>query len=173
MFDPTIYENIKVVLEGEIYDIDLSGEILVINREDTVDLAKMSRKFNIQFTLVNSEKDDAAEIQLTASTDDLAKEILERDLGIKPGCEISVKFYLHILDIDYCKKIEDKLNNLWDHRPTIVQNLSFLYQENNFPEEFFNEVTLNFGRKIDEDNIADIHGLIEHTLRSLKALSEI
>ncbi|UTW70295.1 hypothetical protein KHA80_06930 [Anaerobacillus sp. HL2] len=41
MFDPTIYENLKVVIEGEVYDHDMNGRILII-QIDIVDLATMS-----------------------------------------------------------------------------------------------------------------------------------
>ena len=44
MFDPTAYENMRVVLEGIFYDKDLSGEILVIDRNDIVNTAKLSRE---------------------------------------------------------------------------------------------------------------------------------
>ena len=40
MFDPTAYDNLKVILEGAVYDLDLSGELKIIERNDIVDLAK-------------------------------------------------------------------------------------------------------------------------------------
>lgn len=49
MFDPTIYENVKVVLEGELYDRDLDGEITITNRSDLVDLATLSRTYVVAF----------------------------------------------------------------------------------------------------------------------------
>lgn len=49
MFDPTAYENIKVILEGLVYDYDLSGQIKVIERNDLVNLADLSRNFNMSF----------------------------------------------------------------------------------------------------------------------------
>ncbi|QNG61538.1 hypothetical protein H4O14_08705 [Bacillus sp. PAMC26568] len=41
MFDPTAFDNLKVVLEGEIYDADLEGIIEVIKRKDIVDLQQL------------------------------------------------------------------------------------------------------------------------------------
>ena len=32
MFDPTIYDNIKVVLEGAVYDLDLEGKIIITTK---------------------------------------------------------------------------------------------------------------------------------------------
>lgn len=34
MFDPTAFDNMKVVIEGAIYDLDLDGEISIIDRND-------------------------------------------------------------------------------------------------------------------------------------------
>ena len=68
MFDPTIYDNLKVVLEGEIYDRDLAGAIQIVDRSDIVDLAIMSRIFIMRFQ--NRELPDAiAEIKLHAGAD--------------------------------------------------------------------------------------------------------
>lgn len=173
MFDPTIYENIKVVLEGEIYDVDLNGKILVTMRKDLVDLATMSRNFIIQFKLLESLKKIYAEINLIANTEDLANEILERN-DAKSGCEIIIKFYTIVTDPkSECKRINNKLNVIWDNRPEIRQKLSYIYDlsETN-RAELLNEISLNFGRKIDEENISDIHNLVEYTVKSLAELSK-
>lgn len=173
MFDPTIYENIKVVLEGEIYDVDLNGKILVTMRKDLIDLATMSREYVIQFRLLDSLKEIYAEINLIANTEDLANEILERN-GLKSGCEIIIKLYTIVTEpINECKRINNKLNLIWDNRPEISQKLSYVYNiSENSKGGLLNEIGLNFGRKIDEDNIFDIHNLVEYTIKSLKELSK-
>ncbi|MBR8645431.1 hypothetical protein KEH51_18565 [[Brevibacterium] frigoritolerans] len=51
MFDPTAFENMKVVLEGAVYDRDFIGDILVINRDDIVNLSTMSRSYKIEMEL--------------------------------------------------------------------------------------------------------------------------
>ena len=51
MFDPTAFENIKVVLEGAVYDLDLNGEIIIIDRNDLINTAKLSRKYELSFQL--------------------------------------------------------------------------------------------------------------------------
>ncbi len=171
MFDPTIFENIKVVLEGEIYDIDLSGEILVTNREDRVDLAKMARKFIMQFKLANAIKDILSEIHLSVDTEDLMKEISEIKNDLKPGCEIIVTFILKIIEPKReCEIIRNKLNKIWGHRPSINQKVFFYFGESGIDGEYFDEITLSFGRKIDEDNIEDISRLVKYTIQTLKIL---
>lgn len=173
MFDPTIYENIKVVLEGEIYDIDLSGKILVTMRKDLIDLASMSRKFVIQFKLLDSDKEIYAELNLIANIEDLASEKLERN-DMSSGCEIIIKFYTIVTDSESdCQKIDNKLGMIWDKRPEISQKLSYNYnQSEKNRSELLNEISLNFGRKIDEDNISDIHNLVEYTIKSLEELAK-
>ena len=51
LFDPTAFDNMKVVLEGAVYDRDLFGDILIVSRDDLVNLATLSRKFTIEFVL--------------------------------------------------------------------------------------------------------------------------
>lgn len=49
MFDPTVFDNLKVVLEGCVYDYDLEDKIVVTGRNDIVDLATLTRTFSIRF----------------------------------------------------------------------------------------------------------------------------
>jgi hypothetical protein len=41
MFDPTAFDNMKVVLEGALYDLDIMGEIIITDRNDLFNTAKM------------------------------------------------------------------------------------------------------------------------------------
>ena len=47
MFDPTAFENIRVVLEGIFYDKDLEGSIMIIDRNDIMNTAKLSRTYEL------------------------------------------------------------------------------------------------------------------------------
>ena len=49
LFDPTAFDNMKVVLEGAVYDRDILGDILVVNRDDLINLASLSRQFTMEF----------------------------------------------------------------------------------------------------------------------------
>ena len=49
MFDPTAFENMKVVMEGIFYDKDLSGEIIILDRNDIMNIAKLSRTYDLSF----------------------------------------------------------------------------------------------------------------------------
>ncbi|WP_134699758.1 hypothetical protein [Ammoniphilus sp. YIM 78166] len=172
MFDPTIYENLKVVLEGAVYDLDAAGVALVTNRVDRVDLATMSRLYSIQFR----EKEQAAgqteaEIQLSAQMQDLAAEILEQNEKYA-GCGLEVVFQTNVRNIEQdCPKIETLLLDIWQHRPTIKQTLSFTYGEN--VGSYKNSISVQFGRKINEEQIEDMDTLIDHVFHSIQELNQI
>lgn len=174
MFDPTIYDNIKIVLEGELYDRDLSGELTISKRQDIINLADMSREFIIQFKSKNINNDNYAEISLIASTEDLAKEILEIDSIIKPGAELIIKFFIAISHEELCKEFSQIINNVWEYRPRIIHKISYIYDpENPYSKGMTDEIILKFDRKIDEDNIKDINSLISHTQKTLEGINLI
>ncbi len=176
MFDPTIYENLKVVIEGAVYDLDLAGVIDVTNRIDRVELSTMSRNYMIQF---QAKEDDSTlgEIRLVADTKDLASEILEQEDEYTPGCLVRVRFQVKVENIEEeCAEINKCLQDIWGHRPHIQQKVSYLYdsveQELLLMPSYNNEISLEFGRKIDEGQIDDMRELIDLTLHSIHALNE-
>ncbi|MEG9297954.1 hypothetical protein V6B33_15935 [Mangrovibacillus sp. Mu-81] len=56
MFDPTAFDNLKVVVEGAVYDLDLSGEINILDRRDLFDFAHYERTYLIQYSLLNQSE---------------------------------------------------------------------------------------------------------------------
>lgn len=175
MFDPTIYENIKVVLEGSLYDLDLKGIIHVTNRQDLVDLSRMSRNFQLEFQLVGEDR-TKGEISLKADTYDLAAEILELD-GVEDsstvGCTLHVTFHTFIEDPEECEGIEEKLLQIWSYRPLITQEVSFVYHSGAAGhDDFKDKILLDFHRKINEDNMEDIEEILTHMIRSMKVLGK-
>lgn len=177
MFDPTIFENLKVVIEGAIYDLDLSGKILITGRVDRVDLAMMSREYRIQFRIQNGGK-ALAELRLFAGVADLAAEILEAKNEI-PGCRIEVCFFTTVTQIETdCEQIELKLKSIWGDRPEIKQILTFEYTPHDLmdlsPDPLYhNRITLNFGRKIDENQTDDMIHLVHHMHQSARFLDKL
>ncbi len=169
MFDPTIFENLKIACENQIYDLDnLTGEIEVTNRIDLMDMATMSRDFAIQFNLTD-QNEITAEIRLKASLKDLAEELLEIADGT-PGCSISISIYKKITNVqEECKRIEEVLKDIWKDEIEINQILHFNYkQEHSF---YNNSINLIFNRKINEEQIGDLPELIDHVLISLNQLN--
>ncbi|MGD9678952.1 MAG: hypothetical protein AB7V16_11480 [Vulcanibacillus sp.] len=173
MFDPTIFDNIKVVLEGIVYDLDLDGQIEVLKRRDLVDLASMERSFSIQFKMVGSANEQNAEIFLTASGADLVAEVLELKDHYLPGCEIIICFHSLIIDPGQSKLKEAVLSKIWVGR-AIEQRITYVYKGGEIePSSFQNKSVVSFERKIGEDNIIDLDELVKSTIHSLENINLI
>jgi hypothetical protein len=172
MFDPTIYENMKIVIEGAIYDLDLAGSILVTSRSNNVELATMSRSYNIQFKLLGLG-DILAEVCLAASTEDLAAEILEKSSLSTPGCTMQISFLMHVADVDEdCTAVQHLLFDIWGHSCSLSQKLSFVFGKSQ-QTSYKNEILLDFGRKFSENVIDDIPSILEHVILSMERLNDI
>ncbi len=171
MFDPTVFENIKVAFENQIYDLEnLTGQIRITDRIDRLEMSVMSREFALQFILVD-HKNVTAEIRLAASLKELAAEILEMP-GETPGCSLILRFYLQIEDVSkQCKQVHEILQRIWNPEETPAQTLSFVYGQ--AQAIYSNTVEMRFNRNITEDQMGDIPDLIAHLLISLNELHTI
>ncbi len=172
MFDPTIYENLKVVVEGEIYDHDLNGEIMITDRQDLVNLAKMSRQYSVSFKVSDDIDTFEAAILLEAQPEDLYGEILENDPKDN-GCQLTLNIHGPINDTkDTPAKIQARLEKKWAHRPQIHQEIHFTWGENS-TNHYFTKISLSFDRKINEDHIGDLSEIVTLLTESLHLLNEI
>ncbi|MBO8164611.1 MAG: hypothetical protein H0Z34_12930 [Brevibacillus sp.] len=175
MFDPIIFDNIKVVLEGAVYDRDLDGQIAVTDRADLVDLARYSRQFRIRFCLAeDAAREDviAAEIELGTTLVDIAAEQLAQPLAEPVGCTLCIHFFLRVAEPQHeTQWIASVLDDIWGHRPRITQFVGVrLDKQWSWPETphwYENKVTLDFQRKIGERNIEDLEQLIDLCVASL------
>lgn len=180
MFDPTVYENVKVVMEGSIYELDLSKKIAITNRDDLVHLSTMSRSYALRFAALADHFQTAAEAELKLQADlgDLASEILEledQDGSMKPGCSLEAVFFVDLHHYDKleqdCSTIRDTLQQIWGQRFTIKQSLTFDYGTP--APVFHNRITVDFGRKFGEEVIQDIANLLDHMVLSLIELHRL
>lgn len=171
VFHPTVFENIKVSLENQIYDYDnLDGILVVTNRSDLLDLALMSREFNLSFKLAGSSK-VTSELVLRSSVKDLSDEILEVPDSV-PGCNLLLRFHLEIGDIPtQCSAIEQILTGIWGPELTPVQSLSFPFGSNS--GLYTCCVSLTFKRQINEEQMDDLPELLEFLLRSAEELEKV
>ena len=169
MYDPTVFENLKVALENRVYDLDtIEREIRIINRTDQMDFAVLARKFAIEFTLFDQEE-VSAEIILEASLQDLANEILEAP-GENPGCTLAVRFHKHVQrETEQCSRIEEALNDIWENEVLVTQTLSFNYGEER--TGFSNNIEVKFKTKINEENMREIPDFLFSVLAALNVLS--
>ncbi|WP_040949223.1 hypothetical protein [Gorillibacterium massiliense] len=169
MFDPTIFDNIKVVCEGAVYDLDLGGTIIVTDRQDSIELSTMSRQYSLSFQLGGGVGATAC-IRLSAGTDDLAGEILELP-RIRPGCRIDLSFRMKITDPEReCPAIQTNMENIWGKETKVVQTLSYPY--GGLDSVFHNGIQIDFERKFGEEVIEDLPRLLEHMVATLEDLLE-
>lgn len=182
MFDPTVYENLKVVLEGAVYDLDLAGTIRVTSRMDRMDLAAMSRTYKVGFRLASGDDAEDANIASVPSTEmvlstelaDLASEILELP-GVTPGCSLDVRFTMELphgaAAESVCPMIEAALRKVWGGRFAIRQILSWEYGPE--PAILRNRIHILFGRRFGEEVAEDFSRIVDHTVFSLEELSRL
>lgn len=171
MFDPTIYDNLKVVLEGELYDRDLSEHIQIVDRSDIVDLAIMSRMFIMRCQIPN-RPESVAEIKLHADAEDLTGEIVEAN-NPTIGCRIHVGFRVRSTgDYKAAEKaagtIKKHLFKVWGNDTVIVQELCFFPNIHKDTPLYECRSTIEFGRKITEEQIGDIPRLVDHLILTLQ-----
>ncbi|EIJ78577.1 hypothetical protein PB1_13504 [Bacillus methanolicus PB1] len=175
MFDPTAFENMKVVIEGAVYDRDLSGEIRVIDRNDLINTAKLSREFNISFI-------DAGEIQaqkiiakfiMKAELENLAAELLPAAQSVKlSGSNVMIVFIAeHENDTEINKKILKTVKEIWGENRTVTQKIIIYPSADN--KSIKSETTVSFNRLISEEQIDDLAEMIPFMIRTLKKLAAI
>ncbi len=171
LYDPTVFENLKVAFENQLYDLDtIEREIRIINRSDQMDFAILARKFALQFTLFDIE-DVSAEIILEAALQDLANEIMEMPGG-NPGCSLTLCFQKHVKqESEQCPQIEEALSDIWENEVLVTQTLSFLYGEER--TGFSNNVEVKFRTKINEENMREIPDFLHSVLMALRVLHAV
>jgi len=176
LFDPTIYENLKVVLEGAVYELDLAGAILVTGREDLVDLASMSRTYKLTFVLTSEEQGKPAvqaELVLHSGLRDFAAEQL-KEHGSEPGCSFGISFGMPfgtLPDLTLrCSEAEGILDRVWGGRFPVLQTVSQTIGAG--ASLYRSTARLDFGRRFGEDVAEDFASLTDYTVRSLSELEE-
>ncbi len=171
MFDPTIYDNLKVVLEGELYDRDLSEHIQIVDRSDIVDLAVMSRMFIMRFQ-APGHPESVAEVKLHAGAEDLAGEIAEAN-NPTIGCRIHVGYRVrstgdYMVAEEAANTIKKHLIKVWGKETVIAQELCFFPNVHKDTPMYECRSTIEFGRKITEEQIGDIPRLVDHLILTLQ-----
>lgn len=170
MYDPTIFENLKVAFENQVYDLDtMERKINITNRVDRMDFSIMARDFAIQFVLVD-QQEVTAEIVLEASLNDLAAEIMETP-GKNPGCSLYIRFNKQVDHIAECKKIEEALTEIWDSDVELTQTLSFVFEQQ--ASSYLDTIEVAFTHKINEQHMGDIADFLDHVLETLGVLNDL
>ncbi|MBP2241274.1 hypothetical protein J2Z40_001836 [Cytobacillus eiseniae] len=172
MFDPTAFENMKVVLDGAIYDEDISGKVQIIDRNDLLNIAKLSRKYEITFT-DSIEKKIHCTFMMEAGLENLAAELLPiAQTNRLAGCHLFVKFsFDHPNEVFTFQKINQILKEIWGSDRTITQTATlFPFKDTNIIK---NETIISFNRIVYEDQIDDILLMIDYMMISIEKLRGI
>lgn len=171
MFDPAAFENMKVVMEGGFYDRDLRGEIRIMDRNDIMNSAKLSRRYDLSFTdSFEGHADIWCTFIMEAALENLAAELLPSAQSEKlAGCHVMIKFTLtHKNDFALFQKIREILKDIWGKERTIKQTGKFNPEEENGIAE--SESAIYFNRLVYEEQIDDLGQMIDYMIASLKAL---
>jgi hypothetical protein len=169
MFDPTIFDNLKVVFEGAVYDMDLIGTIQITDRTDRVELSSMSRSFGMEMIRAQEGRTQCRFL-LAASVADLSAELLA-DQAIQPGCSLVLTFTFPITDMEQdCAAASKLIADIWGDDPQVEQCVMMKYGQK--PVQMSCKLTVHFNKKLDERHIDDIPSLLEHLLLSMEQLDE-
>ncbi|WP_315910922.1 hypothetical protein [Xylanibacillus composti] len=113
--DPTIFDNLRVVVEGALYERDLAGEILVVERRDLVDLAAFSRSFRMKVRekapAASSQEAVQLEFRLTSQFMDFAAEKAAAIWGGSPpstaGCMLEASLRVPLSPAERSGKVAE------------------------------------------------------------------
>ncbi|MCM3599874.1 hypothetical protein M3175_03960 [Robertmurraya korlensis] len=167
MFDPTAFDNIKFVLEGALYDLDLDGQICVMDRNDMINVAKLSRQLEMTIKKNRNSKSSCT-VVLRADITNLAAELHPKLQSEKEaGCHIKMVFLIPEQRSFNMKILED-LQSIWGNdREYHCKIISDPLQDQS-PNKI--EIEVIFKRLIYEEQIEDLTVLADVILQSLDKL---
>ncbi|MGF9965839.1 hypothetical protein [Bacillus rhizoplanae] len=171
MFDPSAFENLKVIVEGAVYDFDLHGDIIVTDRKDIMDLASFSRTYTISFQLKEYiESLVEATFLLSVDAKNLSGEILEVPYFV-PGCEMKLFFAFSLKHPEKdCQEIEALLQSIWGKERMITQQISYEYNKQAI--SYHNKVEILFQKAITEDHVDDLIAVISHMIETMRIIQQ-
>jgi hypothetical protein len=168
LFDPTIFDNLKVVIEGAVYDKDLDGLWKVIDRRDNIDLATMSRDYSICFQL-NKNSNCSCKWNLSSTITQLASELTGQENQSIQGCSTSVEFTVSFLEVKrQLEIVYETISNIWGDRE-LVSTLIDTYPKASHSKMI---VSVEFNRIIYEEDIDDLLTMLTYMERTLNELHQ-
>ncbi|MBN3526939.1 hypothetical protein [Paenibacillus apiarius] len=176
MFDPTIFDNLKVVFEGKLYDVEREADMIIVGREDIIDLAGYNRIFRMR--MKPQAGSCIAELQISSGLPDFAGELRGiRIVDEEPGALLQLVFELPGEQAVHSHRIHERLTALWADSADIVHERSYLLAPcsvaANTTEPADNgtyRIQVKFRQKINESHIDDIDSLMDHVIRSIETL---
>lgn len=174
MFDPTAFENMRVIMEGIFYDKDLSGDISIVDRNDVINTAKLSRVFNLSFQLMSSSISKVTgRLTLEASLKNLAAELLPSSGSEKyAGCKIKIEFlFENDSDESISLEVDRILRGIWGENRTIKQINH--YDPLMLHPIIQHTALISFDRIITEDQIDDLVEMVDYMMLNLERLEKL
>jgi hypothetical protein len=173
MFDPTAFDNMKVVIEGALYDLDILGEIVIADRNDIVNMAKMSRNFDVTFHLSEGMGETvSAKISIEATLLNLAAELLPQQWSKsqnQSGSKVKLEFfYKGVTEKEHIDYIQGIFTELWGETRLIRQTV--IIQPSHSHSLINNVVTVEFDRLIGEDQMEDFVEMINVMTTAIQQL---
>lgn len=176
MFDPTAFENMKVVLEGAMYDKEFNGEAFVTNRSDIVNLSNLSRQYEIEIAL-NEKHSLKANILLEADIENLASEIIgysKRGNSATPGCAVAVSFILpYEFDKQEADQLIDSLEAIWGKKRIITVSSTIQFSNGEITPAPSSRASVLFGRLITEEQMEDLLIMANYMADSLSMIDKL
>lgn len=163
MSDPTAFDNIKFMIQAEVYDRDLAGLFHVHSRSDIVDLATLSRESAITFALKDSPRLHVS-LMVRANLEKLAGELLPLS-GTTPGVSLHILYMGTEQDLTVAHM--DLLERMWgterryERRKIESDKTGITY-----------EWHVYFERMITEEMMDELGDLIGFIAESLQAVTE-
>ena len=160
MFDPTAFDNLKVVFEGAVYDLDLTGEVQIIDRKDLFDFARYERCYQIHYSLPG-KKSFFIEFHLKA---DMGHFLAERHLMTKKntaGADIRI-VYKGDVKVHLGRQLLEEIwgeDKLWEWK-----------EVNSSTTPTFYEGILTFNRVLTEEMVDDVLQMISFSVDTLQQL---
>ncbi|WHY54738.1 hypothetical protein [Peribacillus simplex] len=173
MFDPTAFENMKVVLEGAVYDRDFIGDILVTKRDDIVNLSTMSRSYKIEMELKKpiASISISGAIELRASLKNLSSELLDAAIDdTHSGCTVDIFItFPKKLDEASAEQLLNDLERIWGDQRIITVTTSDTVSKK-LQHVTSSIYKVSFGRLVKEEQMDDLEDMIEYLIQSVQAV---
>lgn len=176
MFDPTAFENIRVILEGIFYDEDLEGSLIIIDRNDLINTAKLSRTYELICRLTPSNEvanpQITCKVTLNARLENFTAELLPViHMKQEAGCHLMIEFLFdYKQDEFFLKQIEKLIREKWTGTK-IRQTVS--YEPFKKKEKVKHHVELNFNELLKEEQISELPEICQQIMTILLQMEKM
>ncbi len=168
MFDPTVFDNLKVVIEGYIYDMDLENQIAVIDRSDIIELATMSRKYSISYKGIKKKR-MTAKLQIEMPHHELSGELLQTK--VKPGCIVKLSLYETQGTKEYDELLYKKMKKSWGEKHTVTLILTKKLTATSC--SYHHKYQVEFETLFGEDEMEELLHIVDHSIALLGLTSKM